>query len=96
MKMFVATAIFAVAALAAPMAVGQSQGLALAPVNEMATGALQAVQAQAVSFFADRRAGGFDDDEPSAVRPDPSTSWLMALAILGLIVIRRTRSSSMR
>jgi Ni/Co efflux regulator RcnB len=97
MKKLVATAIFAVAALATPLAIGQSQGIKLDTVNEMASGAAQAVQARA-ALFAPPRASRSGSMEPgaSSVNPDPATSWLMALAVLGIIAIRRTRSSSMR
>jgi MYXO-CTERM domain-containing protein len=93
MKKTVATALVALAALAAPVAIGQSQGLALDPVREVAAGA-HSVQLKATSFFAPRQAGGsssLDSDQSAGFDPDPATSWLMALAVLGMIVVRRIR-----
>ena len=96
MKKLVATAIFAVAALATPLAIGQSQGIKLDTVNEMASGAAQAVQARAALFAPRASRPGSMEPEASSVNPDPAISWLMALAVLGIIAIRRTRSSPMR
>jgi hypothetical protein len=92
MKKYIATVLIAGAALVAPTAVGQSQRLALDPVRDVA-GTAQAVQTQATTFFAPRQpmlSGSLDSDKP-AMNPDPLTSWLMALAVLGIIAIRRTR-----
>lgn len=92
MKKSVATALVALAALATPLAVGQSQGLAIDPMKEMASGA-HSVQVKAASFFAPRTgsepaslAGG-----SASFNPDPATSWLMALAVFGIIAVRRMR-----
>lgn len=94
MKKTVATALVALAALAAPVAIGQSQGLAFDPMRDMAAGAHN-VQLKATSFFAPREAGGssssLDADQRAGFDPDPATSWLMALAVLGMIVVRRIR-----
>ena len=93
MKKSVATALVALAALATPLAIGQSQGLALDPVVREMTGTAHTVQVKATSFFAPRQgsgSAGFDAEKP-ALNPDPATSWLMALAIFGIIAVRRMR-----
>lgn len=93
MRKSVAAALVALAALATPLAIGQSQGLALDPVVRDMAGTAQAVQVKATSIFAPRSAGGdasFDSAKP-AFNPDPATSWLMALAVFGIIAVRRMR-----
>ncbi|HYC36393.1 MAG TPA: hypothetical protein VEC19_08215 [Usitatibacter sp.] len=96
MKMLAATAILAVAALAAPAAVGQSQGIPLDPFAYVAAAGAELVQvsAQAVgggkALTAFERTGG--DAGVSPVAPDPLVSWAMAIVFLGLVVMRRTRS----
>ena len=83
MKMLAATLIFAGAALAAPAAIGQSQG--------MPTAALQAaVTALAAPF--EPNPASFQDSSLTSAAPDSAFSWVMALAFLGFVVLRRTRS----
>ena len=92
MKKTVATALVALAALATPLAIGQSQGLTLDPVTQVA-GTAQIVQVKAASFFAPRQASSsasFDVEKPG-FNPDPATSWLMALAVFGIMAVRRMR-----
>ena len=92
MKKSVATALVALAALATPLAVGQSQGLNIEPLTKVA-GTAHTVQAKASTFFAPRAASAsssFDSGKPG-FNPDPATSWLMALAIFGIIAVRRMR-----
>lgn len=100
MKMSTATLIFAVAALAAPAAVGQSQGIPFESIRPaMATGA-DLVQVSVASPLASRSSSrSFDvegnlqaDSSLLSAGPDPSVAWLMALGFLGLVVARRTRS----
>jgi hypothetical protein len=92
MKKTVATALVALAALATPLAIGQSQGLTLDPVAQVA-GTAHSMQVKAATFFAPRQASSsasFEADK--SFNPDPSTSWLMALAVFGIIAIRRMRA----
>ena len=93
MKKSVAAALVALAALATPLAIGQSQGLTLEPVSQFA-GTAHNMQVKAAAFFAPRQsqASASLDDGKSAFNPDPATSWLMALAVLGIIAVRRMRS----
>jgi len=91
MKKSVATALVALAALATPLAIGQSQGLTIDPVAHVA-GTAQTMQLKAATFFAPREAASatsFESDK--SFNPDPSTSWLMALAVFGIIAVRRMR-----
>jgi hypothetical protein len=101
MKMSTATLIFAVAALAAPAAVGQSQGIPFESIRPaMATGA-DMVQVSVASPLASRSSSRVFDVEGNlqaagssllSAGPDPGVAWLMALGFLGLVVARRTRS----
>jgi hypothetical protein len=97
MKMSTATAIFALAALAAPAAVGQSQ-LPFQPLEHGA--AVEMVQASARTVLPWSSSRSFDlDGNPSASgssfpTPSPGASWLLALGFLGLVAIRRTRGPS--
>ena len=90
MKKSVATALVALAALATPLAIGQSQGLTIDPVAQVA-GTAHTMQVKAATFFAPREASPSFDSEKSPMNPDPSTSWLMALAVFGIIAVRRMR-----
>ena len=89
MKKTVATALVALAALAAPVAIGQSQGLTFDPMRDMAAGAHN-VQLKATSFFAPREAGGssssLDADQRAGFDPDlpARDNILMNAAILGI------------
>lgn len=93
MKMSTATLIFAVAALAAPAAVGQSQGI---PFESSGAEMVKVV----ASPLASRSSSRTFDVEGNlqagssllSTGPDPSVAWLMALGFLGLVVARRTRS----
>lgn len=95
MKMSTATAIFALAALAAPAAVGQSQ-LPFQPLQQ----ATEMVQVSARSVLPSSSSRSFDLDgnmrtsESSFGAPSPGFSWLMALGFLGLVAVRRTRGPS--
>ena len=95
MKMSTATAIFALAALAAPAAVGQSH-LPFHPMKPAAATA-EMVQASAKSVLPWSSSRSFDLDGnlrssgSSFGAPSPGVSWLMALGFLGLVAIRRTR-----
>ena len=90
MKKSVATALVALAALATPLAIGQSQGLSVDPVVREMAGT---VQVKATSMFAPRAGLGSAavDSGKGGFNPDPATSWLMALAVFGIIAIRRMR-----
>lgn len=98
MKMSTATAIFALAALAAPAAVGQPQ-LPFHPMQKAAVVA-EAVQVSAKSVLPWSSSRSFDLDgnlssSGSAFpAPSPGVSWLLALGFLGLVAIRRTRGPS--
>ena len=86
-----ATAILAGAVLVAPLAIGQSQGMKL---DSVATSAAQVMQASSASLLAPRAtpaSASLEAESPSA-NPDPMTSWLMALAVLGIIAVRRIRT----
>jgi hypothetical protein len=92
MKKPVAAALVALAALATPLAIGQSQGLTIEPMSQFA-GTAHTMQVKAASFFAPRTASSpavFESAKPG-LGPDPATSWLMALAIFGIIAVRRMR-----
>lgn len=92
MKKTVAAALVALAALATPLAIGQSQGLTIEPMSQFA-GTAHTMQVKAATFFAPRPAetSGSLDSAKSSFNPDPATSWLMALAMLGIIAVRRMR-----
>jgi hypothetical protein len=100
MKMSTATLIFAVAALAAPAAVGQSQGIPFESTRPAMAAGADIVQAAIASPVASRSSSRSFDVEGNlqsgssflAAGPDPEVAWLMALAFLGLVVARRTRS----
>ena len=98
MKMSTATAIFALAALAAPAAVGQSQ-LPFHPMHQ-AVAATEMVQvtAKTVLPWSSSRSFDLDGNLNSSGRtfptPSPGVSWLLALGFLGLVTIRRTRGPS--
>ncbi len=94
MKMSTATAIFALAALAAPAAVGQSQ-LPFHPLPHAV--ALEMVQASARSVLPLSSSRSFDlqgnlKSGSSFGAPSPGMSWLLALGFLGMVAIRRTRA----
>jgi MYXO-CTERM domain-containing protein len=95
MKMSTATAIFALAASAAPAAVGQSQ-LPFRPLQPVAA-TVEMVQVSAKSVLPKSSSRSFDLDgnmrtsESSFGAPSPGVSWLMALGFLGLVAVRRTR-----
>ena len=91
MKKTVATALVALAALATPLAIGQSQGLTLDPARVSFAGAANNVQARAATFFAPRASSGSSFEEDAGAQPNPATSWLMALAVFGIIAVRRMR-----
>lgn len=99
MKMSTATLIFAVAALVAPAAVGQSQGIPFESMKPaMATDA-EMVKVVASPLASRSSARTFDVEgnlqsgsSLLSAGPDPGIAWLMALAFLGLVVARRTRS----
>lgn len=98
MKMSTATLIFAVAALGAPAAVGQSQAIPFGSMHQAVAAGAGMVQVAAVSPL--RSSARIFDLEgnlqsaasPFEAGPDPSVAWLMALGFLGLVVARRTRS----
>ena len=92
MKKSVATALVALAALATPLAIGQSQGLNIDPLAQVA-GTAHTVQVKAATFFAPRQSSpGASFETDGSHHPDPSTSWLMALAVFGIIAVRRMRA----
>ena len=99
MKMSTATLIFAVAALAAPAAVGQSQGIPFESMTSARSSGGEMVKVVA-SPLASRSSSRTFDVEGNlqsgssllSAGPDPSVAWLMALGFLGLVVARRTRS----
>ena len=94
MKKSVAAALVALAALATPLAIGQSQGLTIDPVVKEMAGTANVMQVKATSFFAPRATSSGPsslDSDASGFNPDPATSWLMALAMLGIIAVRRMR-----
>jgi hypothetical protein len=94
MRMSTATLIFAVAALAAPAAVGQFQALPFNP-QPPAAGAemVPVVASPAASRSSARSFDVHGDLQPASsdAGPDPAVAWLMALGFLGLVVARRTR-----
>jgi hypothetical protein len=100
MKMSTATAIFALAALAAPAAVGQSQ-LPFQPMQQAAS-ATEMVQASAKTVLPWSSSRSFDLDGnlnssgATFPAPSPGVSWMLALGFLGLVAIRRTRGSAIR
>ena len=94
MKMLTAAAILAVATLAGPAAVGQSQGLPLNPA-QIAAAAPDLVQVAAPIMASGRSIREFErtgSTEENTSAPRPVASWIMALAFLGFVVLRRTRS----
>ena len=97
MKMSTATAIFALAALAAPAAVGQSQ-LPFHPMAQAAAADVVQVSAKSVLPWSSSRTfdlnGNLSSSGSSFGAPSPGVSWLMALGFLGLVAIRRTRGPS--
>ena len=97
MKMSTATAIFALAALAAPAAVGQSH-LPFQPMQHEATTELVQVSASAALPWSSSRSFDLDGNVrsagPALGTPSPGVSWLLALGFLGLVAIRRTRGPS--
>lgn len=99
MKMSTATLIFAVAALAAPAAVGQSQAIPFeSPKVTMASGdGMVKVVASPLASRSSARSFDIEGNLQSGgsllpAGPDPGIAWLMALGFLGLVVARRTRS----
>lgn len=100
MKMSTATLIFAVAALAAPVAVGQSQGMPFESIRPAAAAGSGMVQVALAAPLASRSSSHTFDIQGNlqpagsllAAGPDPGIAWLMALGFLGLVVARRTRS----
>ena len=100
MKMSTATAIFALAALAAPAAVGQSQ-LPFQPMETVAATA-EMVQTSAKTVLPWSSSRSFDLEgnlRPSGSSfgaPSPGVSWLLALGFLGLVAVRRTRGATLR
>ena len=99
MKMSTATLIFAVAALAAPAAVGQSQAIPFESVKPAMASGAGMVKVVASPLGAPSSARSFDVEgnlQPGgsllSAGPDPGIAWLMALGFLGLVVARRTRS----
>lgn len=100
MKMSTATAIFALAALAAPAAVGQSQ-LPFHPMQQVAaTTEVVQVSAKSVLPWSSSRSFDLDGNLSSSgatfPTPSPGVSWLLALGFLGLVAIRRTRGATLR
>src|SRR5688572_17344535 len=96
MKTFLATLILAIG-LAAPAAVGQSQGIPLNPLRQVAS-APELVQAS-TQALSGRSLASFERSGTTGERagilgkaPDPLVSWAMAIVFLGLVVMRRTRS----
>ena len=83
MKRFAATAIVALAALAAPVAIGQSEGIP--------AGALKAAVA-VLSAPVEPNPASFTDSSLASGPAADAFSWVMALAFLGFVVLRRTRS----
>lgn len=99
MKMSTATLIFAVAALAAPAAVGQSQGIpfeSIKPAVARSGEMLQVAAASPLAALSSSRSfdveGNLLSGSSLAAGPDSGIAWLMALGFLGLVVARRTRS----
>jgi hypothetical protein len=99
MKMSTATLIFAVAALAAPAAVGQSQGIPFESVKPAMASGGEMVKVVASPLSSRSSARSFDVEgnlqsgsSLLSAGPDPAIAWLMALGFLGLVVARRTRS----
>jgi hypothetical protein len=99
MKMSTATLIFAVAALAAPAAVGQSQVMpfeSMTPAMASGAGMVKVVAlppasrspARTFDVEGNLQSGG----SLLGGGPDPAIAWLMALGFLGVVVARRTRS----
>ena len=96
MKMSTAPLIFAVAALAAPAAVGQSQGIPYESPNPAMASGGEMVKVVAASRSSARTfdvEGNLQSGSSLlSTGPDPAIAWLMALGFLGLVVARRTRS----
>ena len=97
MKMSTATAIFALAAMAAPAAVGQSQ-LPFHPLPKSAS-PVEMVQVNARSVLPSSSSRSFDMQGNLQPRtpfgaPSPGMSWLLALGFLGMVAVRRTRGPS--
>lgn len=96
MKKLTATAILAVATLAGPAAVGQSQGLPVTSASHPTTLASDLVQLATrpllISSRSIREFERSDVASDSSTSPRPVASWIMALAFLGFVVLRRTRS----
>ena len=91
MKKSVATALVALAALATPLAIGQSQGLVIEPLTAVADTATS-VQAKAATLFAPGAGSpGASFETDSHAAPNPAASWIMALAVFGIIAVRRMR-----
>jgi hypothetical protein len=94
MKMSTATAIFALAASAAPAAVGQSQ-LPFKPLEQVAATTMEMVQVSAKSVLQTSSSRSFDlegnltSSGRSFPTPDPAVSWILALGFLGLVAVRR-------
>jgi hypothetical protein len=102
MKMSTATAIFALAALAAPAAVGQSH-LPFHPMHQAAAAtATEMVQVATKTVLPWSSSRSFDLDGnlsssgATFPTPSPGTSWLPRPGFLGLVAIRRTRGPSIR
>lgn len=99
MKMSTATAIFALAALAAPAAVGQSH-LPFQPMQHGAATEMVQVTAKTVLPWSSSRSFDLDGKLSSSgatfPTPSPGVSWILALGFLGLVAIRRTRGPSIR
>ena len=96
MKTFLATLILAIG-LAAPAAVGQSQGIPLGSMRNLASAptdlvqvSTQSLSGRALANF--ERSGGETRGGLLGKAPDPLVSWAMAIVFLGLVVMRRTRS----
>ena len=100
MKMSTATAIFALAALAAPAAVGQSQlPFHPTPLAAPATEMVQVVSKTVLPWSSSRSFdldGNLSSSGATFPTPSPGTSWLLALGFLGLVAIRRTRGTAIR
>jgi hypothetical protein len=101
MKKLAAAAIIAsVAALAAPFAGAQSQPAAISAAAPTGSSPLVPVKLSANPDSAARSLefnGSTRDLSPISSTlgaPEPGVAWLLALGFLGLVVMRRTRSSS--
>lgn len=101
MKMSTATAIFALAALAAPAAVGQSH-LPFHPMQQAASATTEMVQVSTKTVMPWSSSRSFDLDGnlsssgSTFPTPSPGVSWMLALGFLGLVAIRRTRGTAIR